>query len=1373
MRKASLIKIMLCMTLLFGLISLFTVDTAEAKTARTAVVEEVTGTVHVKKAGGTKTYRAYKNMTLNYGDHIRTENDSSIVIKVVDREDEITIGSNAELLISDLKEDEQGNKKSKFKAWAGSIWAKASSLLGLDDEFEIETPTAIMGVRGTNFFIGIDPDTGDSFIAVFSGIVNSMRQSNDMMSSDDDVSSDDRTLLHPSQMAVIYPGMSDEEASDVFTILDLDEFANTVDHDVIEALLRNKSIIDEENEQYINSAREAMRHGGGVNFGFDLSEIDRIQQNLDNVISNIINKAVERDRISEDELSSIIDNIRETVDPSFELNRDVPPFEVSEEERARQEALRRAQEERRQAQQREMEERQRKQEQQLELLERLQRERERQQEANQAAAEQRKREAEERYRQQLEEQQRQQLEERLSERDKEKEQQEQRRQDRTAPPAPTPPPSSGGGNSGGGSPSPTLNFTALNELLQQAVNIEPTFYTSISYASFAEAKSYAQNVVQTAISQLQITEAYEALTNAMNGLEGRTIEEFDQQTFVQRYELGVLEEDIVLIDKISAIMSDGDTALVNVDWEWSEYNEPIDFVEGGEYVYHGTVEGFEGGSEFVLRVIIANLKEFSGKLSLPNGELAPAGGLEVKLAITHDIDWEELTVVIPEGENYGVFTTQLVECIENCGDYDAISYEILYNRHAQVDYLRTGYLSSVGSTSYWRETQSFADTALNLQNINFELMKGHVISGKIMLALPVQEDVEIDVNVYSNSGNNLYFAESYVIPEGQNSVPYHIRVVPDDNYEVTMHMNLGDGYGHNLVYPDLVEASFGDQSGINFPAADPIENLTIDISGQSIHLLWGEYDLGHNDYSMEIYVNGEYFTEESLGVDGYYIEHLETDRKYVIELKLVDKSNPNEVVIIEHAMFTINLLDYFELEFMLLIVFNIVGEQFEYCSEEIEFAALCVAIQQVENLIQHATQQSEIDAAAQLLEQALEQLDLMTPVFVSIDPMTYEGIIQVSLQVFNKYEMPLFNLTASDVELEGFGTLDHLMGPISIYSNQGVSGEFKEDVEFPGHYSFTLQYNDEQGSGVISTNVKILGVTVAENVLFVFDEDGLPDPNHEASYMYNVITEEAIELNLSDLYDMGGNQLTDLSIHDIYFMGSSFELIGASSGQFSLMGGYYPGDYVIVYHGNHYDDVMELFIRGVSFGSHFFQLPEGVYDPLNGRIELDGSFFNLAVVDEPYKVEVSFIEDETEVNYEAMLFDWMDDGSMLMYIPQINNEYIFQHGTEYKVLLYNDIDQVYKTFTFTYIQLPEDIYFSFSFYDAINDSLQLHFDEEIDSITSSKVNGHHFDTNNIVVNGNQVTLNNLSNYIQGFNDVFIELNGANYSFYFDGENIFY
>lgn len=75
----------------------------EAAEQQSATIDEVIGTVWVKKAGGQLSVRAYPEMQLGQGDIVTTESFSSIKLRLENTQDELTISSNASLQFTDLR----------------------------------------------------------------------------------------------------------------------------------------------------------------------------------------------------------------------------------------------------------------------------------------------------------------------------------------------------------------------------------------------------------------------------------------------------------------------------------------------------------------------------------------------------------------------------------------------------------------------------------------------------------------------------------------------------------------------------------------------------------------------------------------------------------------------------------------------------------------------------------------------------------------------------------------------------------------------------------------------------------------------------------------------------------------------------------------------------------------------------------------------------------------------------------------------------------------------------------------------------------------------------------------------------------------------
>ncbi|KJS85814.1 MAG: hypothetical protein JM58_07725 [Peptococcaceae bacterium BICA1-8] len=121
---------------------------------RVAKIKELKGEVLVKKIGGEKTFNAFNGMSLVQGDSIITKEGASVIIEV-DDETNITIDENTQININELSQDNtKQNKKTNFYLSAGQVWSSIKKKLNSGSDFLIRTPTALMGVRGTEFVVG-------------------------------------------------------------------------------------------------------------------------------------------------------------------------------------------------------------------------------------------------------------------------------------------------------------------------------------------------------------------------------------------------------------------------------------------------------------------------------------------------------------------------------------------------------------------------------------------------------------------------------------------------------------------------------------------------------------------------------------------------------------------------------------------------------------------------------------------------------------------------------------------------------------------------------------------------------------------------------------------------------------------------------------------------------------------------------------------------------------------------------------------------------------------------------------------------------------------------------------------------------------------
>lgn len=312
--KKSFVSLLLSFCLVFSLLSVILVKPVDAKTVRVAIITALSGDVTIKKGGGSKTYDAYENMSLNQGDTVYTGDSSSVTLNLASGDADVTLGDNAELNVSDLNSS-NGNKKSKLKVWAGSMWVKVKSLAGADDEFEVETPTAVMGVRGTQFYVMVDPVSGKTKMAVGSGRVSASTVTSDS----DDNQKTTITYVNPTQEISLDSRDETKDLDLKVEFFDLEDFIKTASPEVIKELILNKAEIDKENEDFIAKKQKEIADGTLTNDTTSLSiksqsDLDKVKQNLDNLVGNIAKQAIAGNKLDQKTVDAIITEVNKKID---------------------------------------------------------------------------------------------------------------------------------------------------------------------------------------------------------------------------------------------------------------------------------------------------------------------------------------------------------------------------------------------------------------------------------------------------------------------------------------------------------------------------------------------------------------------------------------------------------------------------------------------------------------------------------------------------------------------------------------------------------------------------------------------------------------------------------------------------------------------------------------------------------------------------------------------------------------------------------------------------------------------------------------------------------------------------------------------------
>lgn len=146
------------------------VATAQEGLEREATLLEYSGDVVFKRDGGEKEISAFEGMTFTRGDQIITGRDSWTEIEVEDKA-EIRLSENSKVYINELIEyTEEEVEESSFSLFSGGFFGDVKDTLTTGSRFEVETDTAVMGVRGTDYYVSKDNDR--TSVSVISGSIS-------------------------------------------------------------------------------------------------------------------------------------------------------------------------------------------------------------------------------------------------------------------------------------------------------------------------------------------------------------------------------------------------------------------------------------------------------------------------------------------------------------------------------------------------------------------------------------------------------------------------------------------------------------------------------------------------------------------------------------------------------------------------------------------------------------------------------------------------------------------------------------------------------------------------------------------------------------------------------------------------------------------------------------------------------------------------------------------------------------------------------------------------------------------------------------------------------------------------------------------------
>ncbi len=136
-----------------------------------AIALKVKGDVELKREE--QISKAKTGEELVNKDELESKEDSFAAVKFVDGSSVVKLFPNSILTINAIKEDGKLNKKSYLQF--GELWAKVVKKTG---DFEIDTPTTVISVKGTELFISVD-EKGETDLYTFDGEVHIRNKTDD------------------------------------------------------------------------------------------------------------------------------------------------------------------------------------------------------------------------------------------------------------------------------------------------------------------------------------------------------------------------------------------------------------------------------------------------------------------------------------------------------------------------------------------------------------------------------------------------------------------------------------------------------------------------------------------------------------------------------------------------------------------------------------------------------------------------------------------------------------------------------------------------------------------------------------------------------------------------------------------------------------------------------------------------------------------------------------------------------------------------------------------------------------------------------------------------------------------------------------------
>jgi len=248
-------------------------------------------------------------------------------------------------------------------------------------------------------------------------------------------------------------------------------------------------------------------------------------------------------------------------------------------------------------------------------------------------------------------------------------------------------------------------------------------------------------------------------------------------------------------------------------------DDGYDYIKRGYYNEEGTTVDYNDCTRVnmtdtdidSINIELLKGNEIAGSIFLPEGELAPEGGMFIELRLAGDNQFYS-HIIIPEGENSSEYSIRALS-----GVY-VLEYSV--NPDETIEYIQKGYFGSPNATPDILSATTIELAGSDISGVNIEMLKGNLISGTISLANG-DEAPSGGIGIVIDLDSNDRYSSYVLIPEGENAVDYKISV-PNGEYIARY---------FNSTSKDFVRWAYYGESSL---VSNSVEAYKIIVSGEDV-----------------------------------------------------------------------------------------------------------------------------------------------------------------------------------------------------------------------------------------------------------------------------------------------------------------------------------------------------------------------------------------------------------------------------------------------------------------------------------------------------------------------------------------------------------